>query len=345
MKKSVLILQNIIPHYRKALYNLLANDFNLTIVHSGSTTVTNSDKYKEIILIARNFGPFKYQKGLLKEIYNEYDVVIAMCDLHWPLNFIGLFKRPKKTKYIFWGSWLTDKFLQDQIKVHIAKRADANIFYCKQHKESFLKANVPEKKLFVANNTFDVGIRTKSYLYEKKSRILFVGTLDTRKENEILIHAFNNIKHKLNPNINLSIIGDGLNKENLLALVDHYKISDRVIFEGKITDPHILLSFYSESIVSVSYGQAGLSVLQSLGFGVPFITKKDAISGGEITNIIDGFNGYLCDGTLIDLEKKILYLCENLEWTREMGRNAFDYYSKNCTIENMAKGFKDAIYS
>ena len=345
MKKSVLILQNIIPHYRKALYNLLANDYNLTIIHSGASTVISSDKYKEIILPVRKYGPLNYQKGLLNEVYNGYDIVIAMCDLHWPLNFFGLFYRPQKNKYILWGAWLTNKYFIDTLKFFLAKRADANIFYCTRDKENFLKANVPEKKLFIANNTFDVGRRNESFLNKEKFRIVFVGTLETRKDNESLIYAFNNIKRQISSNVKLSIIGEGATKRKLETLVDDLKLSDRVIFEGKITDTNILLSYYAEAIVAVSYGQAGLSALQSLGFGVPFITKKDAISGGEITNIIDGYNGYLCDGTLSDLEKKLLELCDNIDKAREMGKNAFDYYSRYCTIENMAKGFKAAIDS
>lgn len=343
MNKKVLIIQNIIPHYRKALYNLLSKEYHLTIAHSGVATVSVNDQYKEVVLSVKKRGSFNFQVGLLKEMAKDYDVIISMCDFHWPLNFYPLIRSSKKTKFILWGSWLTNKPIVDWLKIYFARKADANIFYCLKDKESFLKANVSEKKLFVANNTFDVGERSKSYLYERKFRILFVGTLDLRKENDILIKAFNNIKNEISPNISLTIIGEGRTKRDLVNLVKKLNLSDRIYFEGKITDPQMLLNFYAESIVSVSYGQAGLSVLQSLGFGVPIITKMNAISGGEKTNIIDGYNGFLCDGSQADLENKLLLLCNDLQRARNMGENAFDYYSKNCTIEIMANGFIEAI--
>lgn len=343
MKKKVLIIQNIIPHYRKALYNLLSNEYSLTIAHSGASTVSMYDQYKEVVLQVKKIGSLNFQLGLLQEMNKEYDVIISMCDLHWPLNFYPLTRNSKKTKFILWGSWLTKKPLVDKLKIYFARKADANIFYCVKDKDSFLKANVAERKLFVANNTFDVGERSKSYLYEHKFRILFVGTLDERKENDILIKAFSNLINKLSTNINLTIIGDGRTKGDLVNLVEQFNLSERVSFEGKITDPKKLLKYYSESIVSVSYGQAGLSVLQSLGFGVPFITKINAISGGEKTNIIDGFNGFICDGSQVDLERTLLLLCNDLQRARNMGENAFVYYSNNCTIEIMANGFIEAI--
>ncbi len=339
----ILFVQNIIPHYRKALYNLLAKNYDITIVHSGVTTVTNNDKYKEVILPIIKIGSLNFQNGLLKEFSKDYDVIISMCDLHWPLNFYPLLSFSKKTKFILWGSWLTNKPIFDWLKIFFASKADANIFYSPKDKEIFLKANVAEKKLFVANNTFDVGHRSKSYIHEHKFRILFVGTLDKRKENDILIKAYNNIYDKIGAYTNLTIIGEGPTKSDLVTLVRHLNITERICFEGKITDPQILLKYYSESIVSVSYGQAGLSVLQSLGFGVPFITKINAISGGEKNNIIDGFNGFFCDGSQADLERTLLLLCNDLQRARTMGENAFAYYSNNCTIEIMANGFIEAI--
>jgi glycosyltransferase involved in cell wall biosynthesis len=343
MKKKVLIIQNIIPHYRKALYNLLSNEYNLTIAHSGVATVSVYDLYKEVVLPVKKIGSLNFQVGLLKEMNKEYDVIISMCDFHWPLNFFPLIRYSKSPKFILWGSWLTDKPIIDWLKIYCARKADANIFYCIQDKEKFLRANVSVRKLFVANNTIDVGDRSKSYLHPRKFRIIFVGTLDERKENDILIKAFNNINNKISPYINLTIIGEGPTKKDLIILVKQLNVSERICFEGKITDPKKLSKFYSESIVSVSYGQAGLSVLQCLGFGVPFITKINAISGGEKTNIIDGFNGFFCDGSQADLERKLLLLCKDLERAKNMGENAFEYYSNYCTIEKMANGFIDAI--
>lgn len=343
MKKKVLIIQAVVPHYREIFFQKLAYYYDLTIMHSGQIRCDNDCSYKEIFVERVELGPFKFQKQFFNHIFKGYDVVIAMCDFHWPLNILGVFYHPIETKYVFWGCWLTDKFLIDRLKIYFARKAYSNIFYCAKDKDTFLKKNVPEEKLFVANNTVYVGNRRVSYLNENKFRILFVGTLDVRKENFTLIEAFNSIKKRIDDNIILTIIGEGNTKDALIKLVRSLDLCDRVCFLGSITDVDVLAAFYSESIVSVSYGQAGLTVLQSFGFGVPFITRTDAISGGEKNNIVNGYNGYFCDGSQSDLEGRLMLLCNDIDMARKMGENAFDFYTKNCTIDKMVEGFIAAL--
>ena len=95
--------------------------------------------------------------------------------------------------------------------------------------------------------------------------------------------------------------------------------------------------------MSVSFGQAGLTVLQSLGYGVPFLTKINAISGGEKTNIRDKENSLFCEDNIDSLESILVEICNDIVFARLMGERAYKYYSKYCTIENMCQGFIDAI--
>lgn len=92
----------------------------------------------------------------------------------------------------------------------------------------------------------------------------------------------------------------------------------------------------------ISPTQAGLSVLTSLGHGVPFVTRCDAITGGEINNIVHGYNGYLYSSSK-ELYEIILESKKNPKFMHKMGLQCFEYYNNFCTIENMGKGFLDAI--
>ena len=133
----------------------------------------------------------------------------------------------------------------------------------------------------MANNTFDVGERSKCFQEPEKNTILFVGSLDQRKELDVLLKAFSEIIEVIPKSINLVIIGDGEEKENLIKLIEKLSLKKRVSMKGKITSNVDLIEYYKKALVNVSFGQAGLSVLQSFGYGVPFITKINAISGGE----------------------------------------------------------------
>ncbi|MDD4111389.1 MAG: glycosyltransferase family 4 protein [Clostridia bacterium] len=340
---KILIIQNNILHYRKALYNLLSQSFEVNILHSGSKSISKNDLYKEIIVPVYRIGPFRIQKSILNKAYsNEFDVIIAMADLHWINNIFALFAHHKKSKFIFWGSWFTSKYFIDKIKVYLAKKANANIFYTENTKKSFASKGINSKKLFTANNTFDIGVRIKSFENPIKNKVLFVGSFDKRKQLEVLIMSFNNIIKSVDKNINLVLIGDGDEKNEIEKLINNLNLKKRIILTGKINEPERLRKYYQETIVSVSYGQAGLSVLQSLGFGVPFITHADAISGGEKHNIIHKRNGFFCKNQK-ELEDYLVQLCNNINEARIMGENSYSYYSNHCTIDNMAQGFIDAI--
>lgn len=342
--KQILILQNTLLHYRKSFFNELSKFYNVTVLHSGKNTVKNSDKYKEIIVNVRKIGPFFIQDYVIEEVKsNKYDIVISMFDLRWINNVLAMYLHNKSAKFIWWGAWLTKSNIANSIRIYLSNQEYSSIFYTKEAKNMFLNKGISKDKLFVANNTFDVGERIKAYENKSKFRILFVGSLDKRKENKILIEAFNKIYSSLNSSVVLTIIGDGEERLFLENLVSKLKLRNNVSFTGKITNMEILKEYYKESIISVSFGQAGLSVLQSLAYGVPFLTKVNAISGGEKTNIIDGLNGLFCEDSIESLTKILKNVCLDIDLARELGKNAYSYYSKYCTIENMVQGFKDAI--
>lgn len=343
--KKILIIQNKILHYRKALYNELSNYYNITVLHSGDKSLVKEDRYKEVISSKTKFLTFEIQHSLFSEVRKDYDVVIAMFDLHWLKNFLIPSIVKKNTEFIWWGQWLTDKNIADYLKVYFSNKNVKSILYTESEKKRLIHEGVKEENLFVANNTFDVGERYKCFQELDKNTILFVGSLDKRKELDVLLKAFSEIIEIIPKSINLVIIGDGEEKENLIKLIGKLSLKKRVSMKGKITSHQDLIEYYKKALVNVSFGQAGLSVLQSFGFGVPFITKINAISGGEKTNIIHGHNGYFCEDNEESLVHLLQTLSNNQNLARKLGKNAYEYYTKKCTIRNMANGFINAIES
>lgn len=341
MKKLVFI-QNTILHYRKSFYNKLSQFYEVTVIHSGGETVESGDSYSEVIIPMNKIGPFFLQKDLKDSINNlNPNYIIGMFDLRWIHTFM-LLSRKQNWTFLWWGLDTGNNKIATIFKVLIARLGYPIIFYNNFNKDKMNKFGLGNSSLFVANNTFDVGSRVKSYLNPVKNKILFVGSFDFRKRNDVLLNTFSSIISKIPNEIQLLFVGDGDEKSNIEALVKKLGIGSRVIFSGRVDDADKLATYYKEAIFSVSYGQAGLSVLQSLGFGVPYLTKGGAISGGEISNIIHGENGYFCDNSE-SLKSNMLNLILDLDLSRRLGKNAYDYYSSNCSIENMAQGFVDAI--
>jgi len=344
--KKLLITYNYLLHYRKPLFNELSKVYDVTVLHSGNSTVESSDDYDEILVHVKRIGPLFLQSGVLTEVRSKkYDVIISLCDVRWINTVTSIYLCDEGVKFIWWGAWMTNNRLANKVRLYLTKKSYSNIFYTNESRNQFIEEGVDPGNLFVANNTFDVGERTRSYANPEKDTILFVGSLDGRKQNDILINAYRNICDRISDEITLTIVGDGDQKRKLEKLVMDLDLGRRVSFEGSVVDTKILLEYYERAIVSVSFGQAGLSVLQSLGFGVPFLTKKNAISGGEKSNIKDGVNSLFCDDDIKSLESKLLLLCTDTDYARRLGKNAYEYYSEFCTIKNMAQGFRDAIKS
>ena len=79
-----------------------------------------------------------------------------------------------------------------------------------------------------------------------------------------------------------------------------------------------------------------------MGYGVPYITSKNAITGGESFNIQDGTNGVLLNDNS-ELKNVILDIANNKNKYVKLGENAYSYYWNNRTPEIMANGIIDAI--
>ena len=343
--KKIVILQNKILHYRKPLYNMLSIDNKVCVIHSGQRSRGSEDYYDEVILPAKQLGPFYFQPGLrelLKDL--EFDVIISMCDFHWPFNIISYFLFNRKKVFIWWGLNVGKAgYFSNKLKAFIGNRRCPIVAYSTSAAENLQKYGLDRnKKIHVANNTFHVADRHMAYLYEKKD-LLFVGSLDKRKQLDVLLFAFKNVLKSIPHHINLIIVGSGEEKESIQKKIKELNLLSRIQMKRAVNNEEDLWKLYKNAIVSISFGQAGLSVLQSFAFGVPFLTKYNAITGGEIVNIINHQNGVLCGDSLTSLEGELVKFCSGSYNVIKMGQNAYDYYTNNCTMQNMVKVFNEVI--
>ena len=159
-----------------------------------------------------------------------------------------------------------------------------------------------------------------------------------------LINAFigtiiNNENFKI---YKLEIIGDGDEFHKIKQIINDNNLSDNIILRGQITDEVEISHAFNRALLCVSPDQAGLSVLLSMGYGVPFVTRHNSITGGERLNIVNGINGILYNNE-DDLNKIILDCFTKSDKYLTIGQNAYNYYLNNATIQHMYNGFFKAI--
>lgn len=343
MKRKVLICYTELLHYRIPVLRKLSEYYDLTVLHSGKRQSAAEEDFVELILPAKKVGRFRSQPGLWRLLRKEpYDSVIFFLDLSWPSIVSSFLFCSKPRRKITWGLWRTGKKVADYMRIRFALMASANIFYCTGHAVDFERHGVPSNKIWIARNTVQIESPDRAQ-HTNRHLLLLIGSLDERKRNDVTIRAFCNVLDQLNPDIKLMFVGEGPAKQTTMTLARSLAGGDRIEFRSGTTDAREIRNYYGQAIASVSFGQAGLSVLQSLAHGVPFITNRNAISGGELENLQDGFNALLCEENIGSLEEAILRICRDSSFAEYLGTNSVKFYKEYCTIEKMVDGFVGAI--
>ncbi len=349
-KFKVLICYNKLWDYRIPIFRILAEKYDLTVSYSYSNKNKNNGtdyNFKSVFLPVRQFGRFVIHKDNLRRLAKEYDVMIGYGDIAW-LSLMKLLFIKRDYKLILWSIGVSASYKKrfdtvnrwDKIRNFFYKKADALIFYSEYPLKKYETFGFDRKKLFVAHNTVEV---IPSVLErEKKKRILFIGTLYKQKNIYSLLDNYLKA-YLIEQNIpQLDIIGDGEEFNNIKSWISSNGLNEKIFLHGAIYKEPLLKEFFINAIACISPGQAGLSVLKSMGYGVPFITMKDAITGGERFNIENNVTGilYAEESELADI---IIDIHKNYEKYLELGDKAKGFYESFRKPTDMAQGIINAV--
>lgn len=350
-KPKVLLIQEDLKNYRDSIYSLINRKVDLTVGYTVSADFTESS-YPIIKLPYRKIGRIIWHQGL-RSIINQFDVVVFVPHFKM-VRVIALPFLPHKPKLVTWclgvhASYTRpydlskDPDIQDRIFEEIQVHADACVVYMPEPIEYWKKyRKIDEKKFFVAHNTVSV-LPYNSSKITPRNIILFVGTLYKQKGIGELLESYAKAKERVSALPKVKIVGKGPEKDDIESRVRQLNLEDDVELTGAIYEEEKLKDYFVQSVICVSPKQAGLTVLKSLGYGVPFVTRTDAITGGEKTNVIPGKTGFLykTEDELIDI---ICDTATNPQKFAAMSETAMNYYNTEASPERMAQGVVDAIY-
>lgn len=344
-KPKVLILYNKIFHYRIPIWNILAKRCDLTVTYSTPEEENVSGcNFNVIYLPYYNLNRFVIQKANVRKMAKQYDVVIAYGDIAW-LKFSTL---PwfNKTKVIFWSlgvsasynSGFDERSTWDKARAFFYSKADALAFYTDYPIKKYIKMGIPKEKMFEAPNTVEVHPIKEKIV---KNTILFIGTLYRAKGIQTLLEAYRSLNDDYDLPL-LNIIGKGPDYEFIKEWINDNALSEKIHLQGAIYDIDEKAKFFGKALACISPSQAGLSVLESMGYGVPFVTTKNAITGGEIFNVHNGIDGIIME-TESELEGILADISKNPSKYINMGKKAQIFYNENRTPQHMADGLWNAI--
>ena len=343
-KKRLVIIQERIPHYRRPIFNKLANKYCVKVIHSSPYKSNANDLFQtERVQLTKILG-LRLQFGVLSVILRDLPYsVISTTNPRNLTNYFFMIFLIWKVKWVWWGLEKSKHKLVNLFYRFMIFSRSPVIFYNDELKCSFIDYNGSMPGYFVANNTVHIE-NSEDLSSAQKDIFLNVGSLHNRKKNIELICAFKAWHEKSeNTKAKLILIGDGPEMENLKKHVFNLNLNEFVELTGAIEDPEILKEYYQRAFAAVSFGQAGPAVLQSFAFGVPYITSKDAISGGEKYNIFHEYNGMLIDQNIDSFASTFELLTNTEGLCSSLGSKAYRYYHEHASMERMAEGFCNAI--
>lgn len=347
MAYKVIILYNRLFHYRIPVWNELTKYCDLTVTYSeGDGKVPDGMEvlFKIKHLPARSFSGFVLQKENIRKLCHKYDAVIAYGNITW-LKYSTL---PwfNKTPVIYhtigvsasYGKGFDEHKEWDKIRNIFYSRADALAFYTDYPIAKYEAMGIPREKMFVAPNTVAVAQISEE---REKNTVLVIGTLYKEKGIQSLLEVYKELRPTYKLPL-LNIIGKGPDYDSIREWIMKNNLQDLIVLRGAIFDVNEKAKYFAQALACISPKQAGLTVLESMGYGVPFVSSKNAITGGELLNVHNGVDGVVMESEK-DLSAVVRDISEHPEKYIEMGKKAKDFYDNNRTPRHMAQGFWDAI--
>ncbi|MEA3325812.1 MAG: glycosyltransferase family 4 protein [Chloroflexota bacterium] len=223
----------------------------------------------------------------------------------------------------------------------IINQFDAMITYSQAGASEYAQLGFPQENIFTAINAVtpppahpypERPIRSAG----EKSRVLFVGRLQERKNLENLIIACSTLAPTLQPE--LVIVGDGPARSNLETLAaDNFP---NTIFTGALYNDALAAQF-READIFVLPGTGGLAVQQAMSFGLPIIAAE---ADGTQEDLVRSENGWqIPPDDIHALTVTLQEALSNIEGLREMGKESYRIVSEEVNLDQMVAVFIEAL--
>lgn len=267
----------------------------------------------------------------------DTDVLISTRTLH--NNWVSKYA-DKNCKKIAWehNHHNNDqKYINNLVKS--CKNMDYLVLVSKELKD-FYQSYLDKKAVYIPN-CLDSAPKKTSKL--DMTNIISVGRLSKEKGFDDLLRLFKKLTFKY-PEWRLNIIGDGMERNNLLDLAKELKLGDKVIFHGYQDKESINELLCDSSIyVMTSHTESfGLVLIEAMSAGVPCLAYTSAQGANEI--ISDGVDGYLIkDRNEDEMIEKISDLINDENLRKSLGKNAkakSKEYSGDIVLEKWNKLIK-----
>lgn len=178
-------------------------------------------------------------------------------------------------------------------------------------------------------------------------RLLVVCRHDREKSLDKLIDWFADHIAVADPEVTLTLVGDGFDHMNLVERASNTNCADRIYFpgeiaHGKLRDWYAYAQVFVYTSVSETFGNV---INEALWCGLPVVALNDNM--GVAHQVVDGYNGYLIEPNDSDaaeqFSEKVMALIDNPELFMTMSAAAAQHSRENSHPDVVLSRF-EAIY-
>lgn len=181
-------------------------------------------------------------------------------------------------------------------------------------------------------------LRKKWNIDKKERAIGIVSKLWEGKGHDVLINAFNIVKHNHN-NLKLVIVGEGYLENELKKKVQDLGIEDSVIFTGFQSNVAEILACIDISVLPSYFEGMGRVILEAMAMEKPVIASN---VGGIPELVKNDINGILMSpGDVDGLAKGLNRLLNNEDLARTMGKNGREMIKDMFSSETMVSRIRN----
>lgn len=290
---------------------------------------------------------FVFQYGVIGPCVRAKAAVLLLNPRNVSVWIVLLTRKLLGRKTILWGHvWprAGKDSRTDRVRGWMRGLADMILVYTDTEAANLAEI-MPNKMVITLHNALYLKREMEpAHASRTPTNFVYVGRLVAEKKLDLLLDAYEILVESLPQAGDLVFIGSGPMQDDLMQRTAELGLSERVRFTGYIDDVSQLKEFYSQSIASVSPGSAGLSLTQSLGFGVPMIIADDEPHGPEIEAAREGENArFFTTGSVDSLVRELMRFSDEAQYWYErreaISKDCRDRYSS----EAMAAAFIEAV--
>ena len=346
-KKKICVIYNFAAHYRAPIFIEMDKEFDCDWYFGKA----NDDiKKMDYSLLKGNvqeletfkIGPTKWYRGIIsllrKKNYDTFLVFAMTKELStWVFGLFAKLFHPTKTVYFWSHGWYGKESRKEAIiKKQFFKLPNGGTFLYGNHARNLMiKEGLDPNRLYVVYNSlnYDEQLKIRKELVNTSvyrdhfgnanSNIIFSGRLTKIKKFDLIINAVTELK-KRGSLVNLTFIGDGVERENMERMVEANEIQSQVWFYGACYDEKVNANLIYNADLCVSPGNIGLTAMHVMMFGCPAITNDDiSHQMPEFEAIKDGVTGdFFQAGNAVSLADCISLWLDEHKGNRDSVRKA-----------------------